>query len=120
MAVCFLFSFLGSDNSGVTSFVHSLDELLGLAPADPMSNVELLKEYVLQLGWVGTMPLLSHEAVLAVIDALSADFAWLINLLAANAAYFARNPGGGVGFPAAGGGGERPGPLLLPERSGGG
>ena len=93
VAVCFLFSFLGSDNSGVTSFVHSLDELLGLAPADPMSNVELLKEYVLQLGWVGTMPLLSHEAVLAVIDALSADFAWLINLLAANAAYFARNPG---------------------------
>ena len=93
VAVCGLFSFLGSTDSGATSFVHSLDELLGLVPENPMGNVELLKEYVLNLDWFDHVPLLSHEAALAVIDALSADFTWLINLLAANAAYFARNPG---------------------------
>lgn len=58
-----------------------------------MGNVELLKEYILQETWISDIPLLSHKLVIAVIDGLSQDFIWLINLLAANTAYFARNIG---------------------------
>ena len=91
VCVCFLFSFIGSTDNSARAFIAPIDELLGLAPENPGSNVELLKEYILEESWVNSSPLLSQEAVLTGINLLSQKFSWLINLLAANSAYFARN-----------------------------
>ncbi len=91
VCVCFLFSFIGSADSNAAGFISPIDEMLGLAPENPGSNVELLKEYILEEDWIDSVPLLSQDLILAGIDFLARDLSWLINLLAANSAYFARN-----------------------------
>ena len=91
VCVCFLFSFIGSADSSASAFITPIDELLGLAPENPGSNVELLKTYILEEEWVDSVPLLSQDIIISGINLLSQKFSWLINLLAANSAYFARN-----------------------------
>ncbi len=89
--VCAFFSFIGIVNSSATAFIGSVDEMLGLAPENPVSNAELLKEHILQEKAFSDLPVPVQNAVVGVIDPLSQDFTWLINLLAANAAYFSHN-----------------------------
>lgn len=93
VVICFLFSFLGGGSNTAFLQVTSLDRLLGLIPENPNGNVELLKAYVLQEEFWEKIPLLSEEVVQELIDFLSGDLTWLINLLAANGAYFVRNAG---------------------------
>lgn len=93
VGICFVFSFLGGGSNIGSVLLSAVDRLLGLSPENSTSNVELLETYVLSEAWVQKNPFFSAEFVRDLIDLLSRDFAWLVNLLAANAAYFARNAG---------------------------
>lgn len=91
VAVCFVFSYIGSADSMSTAFVGRIDELLGLAPENETGNVELLKEYLAEESVSGAHQETYIKVVDTAIDILSQDYIWLINLLAANSAYFKRN-----------------------------
>lgn len=88
-AVCFLFSFLGADGGGQTSF--QIDNI-GIETAVSQDNMEIIDTYIAdhvtdKMGKVG------GEVFSAVVNAFSSDYSWLVNLLAANFAYFKRNSG---------------------------
>lgn len=91
VAVCFIFSYVGSADSTATAFIGKIDEALGLAPENAAGNVELLKEYLSEDAADKAYPSLYTRLIETGIDILSQDYTWLINLLAANSAYFKRN-----------------------------
>lgn len=91
VAVCFIFSYIGSADSTATAFIGKLDEVLGLAPESTTGNVDLLKEYLTEESADKAHPAVYAKLIESGIDVLSQDYTWLINLLAANSAYFKRN-----------------------------
>ncbi len=91
VAVCFVFSYIGSVDSPATAFIGRIDEALGLAPENTNRNVDLLKEYLSEDFEEKDRPAFFTQLIEPGVDLLSRNFTWLINLLAANAAYFKRN-----------------------------
>ncbi|MBQ1810405.1 MAG: hypothetical protein II016_04725 [Erysipelotrichaceae bacterium] len=88
-----VFSFIGAANANQTAGIRILDQFLGLESTVSVSNVEILKNHVLNLPVFARFPFLSTEPALNLIDALTKSYAWVIQLFGANAAYFNRNPG---------------------------
>lgn len=91
VAVCFVFSYIGSADSTATAFIGKIDEALGLAPENEAGNVDLLKEYLSEESADKAHSAFYTKAIENGIDILSQNYTWLINLLAANSAYFKRN-----------------------------
>lgn len=54
VAVCFIFSYLGVDDSSQTKFVKGIDQVLGQETEHEADNVTILKEYV------KNMPMIEH------------------------------------------------------------
>ena len=91
VTVCFLFSFIGTASTVATSFISSTDSVLGLVPENPQGNVEILKDSLSDIKWITSIPDVIQDFIFQAFDALCKDFMWLINILASNASYFARN-----------------------------
>ena len=91
--VCFIFSYIGAYHSSQTSFVASIDKLLGADPETQISNVDYLEEYISDSSFVKNVPFLTSELAVLAVDSLSRSVTWVVRLLAANLAYFQRNPG---------------------------
>ena len=58
VAVCFIFSYLGVDDSSQTKFVKGIDQVLGQETEHEADNVTILKEYV------KNMPMIEHNSYL--------------------------------------------------------
>ena len=93
VAVCFIFSFVGSINSTAVTFIDIIDIKIGADAAVVQSNTELLKEFLIESSVFEQLSVPIRQLVEIGIDALLKDFSWLIQLLSANAAYFIRNSG---------------------------
>ena len=93
VAVCFIFSYLGVDDSSQTKFVKGIDQVLGQETEHVADNVTILKEYVKNLPMIDHMSEERAESVARVIDSVTVKQTWIIKLLGANTAYVKRNPG---------------------------
>ena len=93
VAVCFIFSYLGVDDSSQTKFVKGIDQVLGQETEHEADNVTILKEYVKNMPMIEHMSEKKAETVARVIDSVTAKQTWIIKLLGANTAYVERNPG---------------------------
>ena len=93
VAVCFIFSYLGVDNTSQTKFVKGIDQVLGQETEHEADNVTIIKEYVKNMPIVNDIPGVSSEEVARVIDSVTVKQTWIIKLLGANTAYVKRNPG---------------------------
>lgn len=93
VVVCFIFSFVGSSETEQTSFLIAADSTLGFNTNYIPQNVEVLETYVLNRSIAERIPVLYNELAVDLVNGLSRKHTWLINLLAANFAYFKRNPG---------------------------
>jgi len=93
VCVCFLFAFIGSSNSDSSAFVSTADSVIGLNNQVSPDNVSLLTQYVLSESFVNRFPFLNSEILVSLINSASKANTWIINLLAANFAYFKRNQG---------------------------
>ena len=96
--VGFIFSFIGTSNQSQTTFIPLLDKVLKLNIDFGKHNLKLLNDYLLNDSILRKLPFLNWKAVIVIFDIISAKFTWLINLLAANGAYFKRNPGEVIGY----------------------
>ena len=93
VAVCFIFSYLGVDDSSQTKFVKGIDQVLGQETEHEADNVTILKEYVKNMPMIEHMSEKKAETVARAIDSVTAKQTWIIKLLGANTAYVERNPG---------------------------
>ena len=93
VAVCFVFSYLGVDDSSQTKFVKGIDQVLGQETEHEADNVTILKEYVKNLPMIDHMSEQKAETVARMIDSVTVKQTWIIKLLGANTAYVKRNPG---------------------------
>ena len=93
VAVCFIFSYLGVDDSSQTKFVKGIDQVLGQETEHEADNVTILKEYVKNMPMIEHMSEKQAETVARVIDSVTVKQTWIIKLLGANTAYVKRNPG---------------------------
>ena len=93
VAVCFVFSYLGVDDSSQTKFVKGIDQVLGQETEHEADNVTILKEYVKNMPMIEHMSEKKAETVARMIDSVTAKQTWIIKLLGANTAYVKRNPG---------------------------
>ena len=93
VGVCFLLAFIGVTNASQTSFINTIDQLIGSRDDLLPGNIDFLKQYIVTTPVVRDIPFITSELAMSVIDRLSSRFTWIIRLLAANQAYFERNPG---------------------------
>ena len=87
VAVCFIFSYLGVDDSSQTKFVKGIDQVLGQETEHEADNVTILKEYVKNMPMIEHMSEKKAETVARAIDSVTAKQTWIIKLLGANTAY---------------------------------
>ena len=73
VAVCFIFSYLGVDDSSQTKFVKGIDQVLGQETEHEADNVTILKEYVKNMPMIEHMSEKKAETVARAIDSVTAD-----------------------------------------------
>ena len=93
VAVCFVFSFLGVSESSQTDFIGKIDGLLGLNQELTIGNIEVLDKFILNNEVINKISFGHANVIAELINIMSKDNTWFLNLLAANFAYFQRNPG---------------------------
>lgn len=91
--VCFVFSYLGVDDTSQTKFVKSIDEMIGHEDVHDAGNVEILKDYAENAPIVKDIPGITSDEAITAIEALTSSQTWLIKLLGVNSAYIKRNSG---------------------------
>lgn len=89
--ICAVFSYVGNSNGITGSFINSMDISLGLVTDQGYQNVNLLKQYLLEETAEKPPAPYMVQLIEKGIDVASQDFLWMVNLLAANGAYFQRN-----------------------------
>ena len=72
VAVCFIFSYLGVDDSSQTKFVKGIDQVLGQETEHEADNVTILKEYVKNMPMIEHMSEKKAETVARAIDSVTA------------------------------------------------
>ena len=93
VAICFVFSFIGVSEGSQTDFIGKIDGLLGLNQELTIGNVEILDKFILNDEALNKISFGHADLFVELINIMSKDNTWFLNLLAANFAYFQRNPG---------------------------
>jgi len=91
VVVVFIFMFFGVEEGAST--VDAVDGTLGIETEYVPDAAGLLTQYVLTPSFQERFPLLNSEILAGLINAAAKSEAWIIELLAANFAYFKRNEG---------------------------
>ncbi len=93
VAVCFVFSFIGVSAPGQTDFIGKIDGILGLNQELTIGNIEILDKFILNNQVLNKLSFGHADLIAELINIMSKKNTWFLNLLAANFAYFQRNPG---------------------------
>ena len=93
VAICFLFTLIGSVQSFQTVGLDFFDKWMGGSDEMLPGNIDYLKQYIVNSKLVQNIPFLGTELALTLMDALTRNVTWLIRILAINGGYFERNPG---------------------------
>lgn len=93
VSVCFIYSFVGVSDPEQTSFINISDSFLKLDTTYTPDNVQVINDYIVHTGILEKIPLIPSGFMTNILNGLFKSYSWFINLLAANFAYFQRNPG---------------------------
>lgn len=93
VCIIFIFAFIGASDTSQATIIDAADQIVGLDNPAMVKNVEILQEYVAGSSIVEKIPFVTSEFAVTIIESLSKDATWIIQLFGANMAYFQRNQG---------------------------